>query len=102
MTLQAAFIFLSPDAEYPPVHTIVKTHSVELTVVPTRNYSEACEVANQLTNEGVVSIELCGGFGHRGVAKVSEALGNKVSVGVVRFDNHPGLEDASGDSVFTS
>jgi hypothetical protein len=31
---------------------------------------------------------------------VAEAVGDKVAVGVVRFDNHPGLEFKSGDELF--
>jgi len=49
---------------------------------------------------GVQATELCGGFGHIGVAKVTESLGNKVPTGAVRFDRHPGLEFKSGDEMF--
>jgi hypothetical protein len=31
---------------------------------------------------------------------VAEAVGDKAAVGVVRFDNHPGLEGKSGDGIF--
>lgn len=42
-------------------------------------------------------IELCGGFGTIGHAKVTEAVEGKLQVGVVRFDNHPGYDNQSGD-----
>jgi hypothetical protein len=31
---------------------------------------------------------------------VAEAVGDEVAVGVVRFDNHPGLEFKSGDAIY--
>ncbi len=31
---------------------------------------------------------------------MAEAVGDKAAVGVVRFDNHPGLEGKSGDDIF--
>jgi len=43
---------------------------------------------------------LFGGFGHIGTAQVAEAVGDKAAVGVVRFDNHLGLEFKSGDALF--
>lgn len=42
-------------------------------------------------------IELCGGFGTIGHAKVTETVLGKVQVGVIRFDNHPGYDNLSGD-----
>ncbi len=53
-----------------------------------------------MVKEGFAAFELCGGFGHMGAAKVAEALQGKAAVGVVRFDNHPGLEFKSGDKLF--
>jgi hypothetical protein len=100
MTLKAAFIFLSPDADSGRDRSVVTTKNVELTAVAARNYHDAVAIALDLSNAGVLSIELCGGFGHAGTALVAEAVANKTSVGVVRFDNHPGLDGASGDSLF--
>ncbi len=68
-------------------------------VVGVGNYNMACEEARKLASEeGVVMIELCGGFGTIGHARVTEAVEGKVQVGVVRFDNHPGYDNFSGDS----
>jgi len=58
----------------------------------------ACREAEKLADEGVILIELCGGFGTIGHAMVTEAVDGRVQVGVVRFDNHPGYDNASGDS----
>jgi hypothetical protein len=61
------------------------------------SYEMACREAKNLAEEGVSMIELCGGFGTIGHAKVTEAVDGKIQVGVVRFDNHPGYDNLSGD-----
>ena len=100
MALKAAFVFVAPNVD-PQVHRkTVDTPEVELTAVAVNNYAEAVEVCQGLVDEGIVAIELCGGFGHVGAARIAEAVGNGAAVGVVRFDNHPGLEFKSGDALF--
>ncbi|WP_018086084.1 DUF6506 family protein [Desulfurispora thermophila] len=98
--LKAAFIFVAPGAQ-PDVHrAVVQTPEVELTVVGVNNYQAAEKITRQLVSEGIKAIELCGGFGHAGAARVARAAGEGVAVGVVRFDHHPGLNGISGDSLF--
>ncbi len=100
MALKAAFIFLAPGAD-PAVHrTQVATPGVELTVVGVADYAQAERIARGLVGEGIVAVELCGGFGHEGTARIVRAVEGKAAVGVVRFDSHPGLEGKSGDTVF--
>jgi hypothetical protein len=100
MALKAAFVFVASDVD-PQVHrSTVSTPQVEVTAVAVNNYAEAVKVCQDLVSEGIVAIELCGGFGHVGTAQVVEAVGDKAAVGVVRFDNHPGLEFKSGDEIF--
>ena len=73
----------------------------EIITVGVNSYSKAAEVAKKLVEEeGALQIELCAGFGHMGVAKVCEALKGKVPVGVVRFDNHPEYDQATGDELW--
>jgi hypothetical protein len=67
-------------------------------MVGVANYEMACEEAKKLADEGVIMIELCGGFGTLGHAKVTEAVEGKCQIGVVRFDNHPGYDNLSGDT----
>lgn len=62
------------------------------------SYKMACEEAEKLADEGVIMLELCGGFGTLGHAQVTEAVAGRLQVGVVRFDNHPGYDGISGDS----
>lgn len=100
MPLKAAFIFIAPNAD-PIIHrSTIETEQVTLITVGVKNYDSAIEEAVKLTEDGVVAIELCGGFGHNGAAMVSNAVKDKAAVGVVRFDLHPGLDNKSGDDIF--
>jgi len=100
MALKAAFIFVAPEVD-PAVHrSQVITPAVELTVVAAQNYAQAEQVARALVDEGIVAIELCGGFGNEGTARMVKAVQGKAVVGAVRFDCHPGLGGKSGDALF--
>lgn len=101
MALNAAFIFLSPSAEPARDRQTVPTGEVDLHVIGVRDYAQAEQAARDLVaGFGVGAIELCGGFGNEGAARVQRAVGPAVPVGVVRFDHHPGLGNVSGDAVF--
>ena len=102
MALKAAFIFLAPDVNSAVHRAQVITPAVELTVVAAQNYAQAEQVARDLVAEGIAAIELCGGFGHEGAARIVQAVKGQAAVGVVRFDSHPGLEGKSGDALFGS
>ncbi|MGM0167037.1 hypothetical protein IGI39_002017 [Enterococcus sp. AZ135] len=98
--LKAAFIFVAEGADGQKDRSVVTTPSVELITVGVVDYAEAVVISKQLVEEGVQAIELCGGFGHLGTAKIVEAVGDKAVVGVVRFDTHPGLGNQSGDTFY--
>ena len=100
MTLKAAFIFLAPDADAKRHRASVTTPQVDLTIVGVADYAAAVKAARALGAEGVGAIELCGGFGMAGAARIARAVAGKAAVGVVRFDAHPGLQGRSGDDVF--
>jgi hypothetical protein len=102
MALKAAFIFVAPEADGGKHRAVVDTPIVQLTVVGVRDYGEAEAVTRELVGQGIVAIELCGGFGAEGTARVNRAAGGRAAVGVVRFDNHPGLGFKSGDEIFGS
>ena len=98
--LKAAFIFVAPESDSKQHRSVIATPAVELTTVGVKDYQAAVETAKELVAQGIVAIELCGGFGIEGVAAVKKAVAGKAAVGVVRFDNHPGLEGKSGDELF--
>jgi hypothetical protein len=100
MALKAAFMFVAPEADPQKHRTLIETPQVTLATVGVKDYQTAAEVARELVQSGFVAIELCGGFGIEGTALVKRAVEGKAAVGVVRFDNHPGLEFKSGDELF--
>ena len=98
--VKAAFIFMVPDADPSQHKAIISTPEVlELIVVGVKDYQQAAQAAKGLVDQGCKAIELCGAFGNLGVAKVTQAVENKASVGVVRFDNNPLLGFKSGDDI---
>lgn len=100
MKVNAAFIFVAPEADSKLHRTVVDTPVVNLTVVGVKDYEEAKAVAVELVEQGVKALELCAGFGNEGLAMISKAVGGKASVGAVRFDFHPGFDFKSGDELF--
>jgi hypothetical protein len=100
MSLKAAFIFVAPEADPAKHRAVVATPIVVLTVVGVPNYDAAVDTARKLVDEGNVALELCGGFGIEGTAAVKAAVKGRAAVGVVRFENHPGLDFKSGDEIF--
>jgi len=97
---KAAFIFVAPDADPSQHKAIISTPEVlDLMVVGVKDYQQATQTAKSLVDQGYQAIELCGAFGNFGVARVAQAVGNKASVGVVRFDCHPLLGFKSGDEL---
>lgn len=95
-----AFMFINPSADYKTTKGTVETENVNIITIGVKSYEEACIAAKELVAEGVKALELCGGFGHVGVSKVTEAIEGKIPVGVVRFDTHPGYDGESGDQRF--
>lgn len=100
MALKAAFIFLAPEADPQQHRATVVTPEVELTAIAVQDYADAERVAQMLLSDGVEAIELCGGFGNKGTARIANAVAGKAAVGAVRFDCHPGLGGKSGDELF--
>lgn len=102
MALKAAFIFLAAGARPHEHRSVIHTPQVDLVVIGVPDYAEAEKVAASLVNEGIAAIELCGGFGVIGTARIAQVVAGKAAVGAVRFDGHPGLAGKSGDQVFAS
>lgn len=99
MKRKVVFMFVSTSVAE-PLRTELDMESSTMIMVGVKDYKMACEEAVKLEAEGVILIELCGGFGTIGHALVAEAVYGKVPVGVVRFDNHPGYGGDTGDNKF--
>lgn len=98
MKRKIIFMFVNGNLKTPERMVMNVGTDGEMIVIGVADYQMACEEAIKITDEGAVVIELCGGFGTLGHAKVTEAVAGRLQVGVVRFDNHPGYDGASGDS----
>lgn len=98
--MKAAFIFVAPKADAIKHRATVETPEVTLISVGVEDYAAAEAAAKALVDEGVAAIELCGGFGVEGTARIKRAVGERAAIGVVRFDGHPGLGNQSGDALF--
>ena len=98
--LNAAFIFLAPEAD-PSVHrSTINTPEINLTTIGVSTLEQAAAAAVEMVDKGCTAIELCGGFGIRGTYMVDQAVHGRARVGSVRFDIHPGLDNKRGDEIF--
>jgi hypothetical protein len=89
MAFKSAFIAMAPDGDPKQHRATIKTPKLEMTTVliELRNFDQAVEVCRDLVQkEGVQAINLCPGFNHEAVARISSAVGKKVSVSVARGD----------------
>jgi len=93
------FIFVN-DTANPNEKTRIETESVIIVTVGAKNYAEAGRLAKEFVDEGAVAIELCSAFGPKGIAIVVDAISDRVPVGAIRFDRHPGISKDSGDKKF--
>ena len=84
MTPKYIYIFVSPGADSTKHRAVIDTPISHLLVVGVDNIEEGAKIAKQFVQqEGVVFIELCGGFGYEGAKKVSDEVGDKVPVGMM-------------------
>jgi len=93
------FIFVNDTADAGE-RTTIETESLILVTVGVKDYKEAGSVAKELVDKGAVAIELCSAFGPKGMAIVIDAIEDRVPVGAIRFDKHPGVGQESGDRKF--
>ena len=98
--LNAAFIFLAPEADTSAHRSTIDTPEISLTTIGVSTLEEAAAAAVEMVDKGCTAIELCGGFGIKGTYMVDQAVNGRARVGSVRFDIHPGLDNKSGDEIF--
>jgi hypothetical protein len=89
MAFREGFVVMAPEGDPKRHRASIKTPKFELTIVMVElmNLDQAVNVCKDLVqNQGVQSIVLCAGFSHEAVAKIANAVGEKVAVSVVRGD----------------
>jgi hypothetical protein len=93
MIVKSAFIIMAPDGDPARHRATLKTAKTEVTMVIIKemDFDKGVEVCRDLVQkEGVRVIFLCPGFTHQAVARIAEAVGEKVAVHVARADP-PGM-----------
>jgi hypothetical protein len=84
---RTGIIAMSPDADPMKHRSVVETQLLQLTSVVVKNESEAVVVCKNLVQkDSVRHLMLCSGFTNQGVARISKAVGNGVSVNITRGD----------------
>ena len=81
--LNAAFIFIAPEADPETHRATVKTPEITLTSIGVSTFEEGAAAAKEMVDKGCTAI-----------------VHGRARVGSVRFDIHPGLDNKSGDEVF--
>ncbi len=104
MALKAAFIFVAPGADASKHKAVVNTPEVTLTTVGVSDYAQAEAAAKDLVSQGIGAIELCGGFGTEGVARIKRAVAGKAVVQLGRLCSRqiwlqPGLDPPGNRSL---
>lgn len=80
---------MAPDGDPNRHRTTVKTSKTEVTtvIIEEMNFDQAVKVCQDLVQkEGVQVLFLCSGFTHQAVAKIANAVGEKVAIMVARGD----------------
>jgi len=63
----------------------MKSHAFTMIAIGVASSEQAIVAARELVAEGIQLLELCGGFGPLGTAKVIEAIDNRIPVGSVAY-----------------
>jgi len=98
---KVTFMYVTKNGD-PEKHSMIvpSPEHIEMNIIAVKDIKQTEEIAKKLVRGGTNIIELCGGFGHRGVAKIVKAVLGKEKIGVVRFDCHPALNGNSGDDIY--
>lgn len=82
-----AYIFISPGFDERSDNIELKSEKSRVKIIglDIHNKEGVIPIAQQLVEDGVQLIELCGAFGPLWIAKVTEAIHGKVPVGSVAY-----------------
>ena len=85
------FLLLTPHADPTRDCAYVDNDDATILFFTVNSYELAERYARILALIGCDALELCPAFEHEGVARVQKAAGEKMPVGVVRFDVYPDI-----------
>lgn len=81
-----AYIYLGAGEEDPAEdRAVISRGGLTTTIVAVPDRESAVDVARGLVDAGAQSLELCGGIGQLTAAKVIEAVGDRVPVGLATY-----------------
>ena len=83
MKLQMLYMFCDPTADSKINKAIIETKAGKVYIVGVSSTDEGARIAEDMVKKGIALIELCGAFGYDGAKKVSDAVGDKVPVGMI-------------------
>jgi len=82
---ESIVVFPQPDADPKGTRTVFEAGGRRLTLLAVPDEAEAASVIAELVAEGAGLVELCGGFGPVGAAKVIAEVGDRVPVGAIGY-----------------
>jgi hypothetical protein len=84
--VKIAHLFAGADLDSKKHRAVFETPTISITIVGNKDIDEAANTAKKLAKEeGIQLIELCGGFGPVGTAKILEAVGDEIPVASVSY-----------------
>lgn len=81
--LKALYMFVEPGTDPTKHRAVIDTPAAQMFIVGVGSIEEGAKTAKALVDEGVVLIELCGGFGYEGAKRVHDEVGEDVPVGMI-------------------
>lgn len=83
MKPKALYMFVDPSVDPTKHRAEIETPKSKTVIQGVRSIEEGASMAKQFVEEGVSLVELCGGFGYAGAKAVSDAVGDRASVGMI-------------------
>lgn len=82
-----AFIYLSPGFNDENNSTVSISNQCKIKIIglDTQENDKVVSICQELVQEGVQTIELCGGFGPVWVTKILEAINYQIPIGTVMY-----------------
>jgi hypothetical protein len=83
MKLRVLYMFRDPTADSTIHKALIETEAGMVYIVGVSSIDKGAEIAKEMVDNGIALIELCGAFGYEGAKMVSDAVGDKVPVGMM-------------------